>query len=213
MTYVGKILPSLLNGTKVTLWLFIITLILSIPLGVILSWGLRSHFKPLQWLLHGYVWLMRGTPLLLQLIFIFYGLPTIGVVFERFTAAVVAFTLNYAAYFAEIFRGGLQAVSQDQREAAAVLGLSRWQAFRFIVWPQVIKIVLPSIGNEVINLIKDSSLVYVLGIGDLLRAGNVATARDVTLIPLVLVGIIYLIMTAVLTFIQTKIEQRHSYYE
>ncbi|NUF25075.1 amino acid ABC transporter permease [Bombilactobacillus mellis] len=213
MTYVGKILPSLLNGTKVTLWLFIITLILSIPLGVILSWGLRSHFKPLQWLLHGYVWLMRGTPLLLQLIFIFYGLPTIGVVFERFTAAVVAFTLNYAAYFAEIFRGGLQAVSQDQREAAAVLGLSRWQAFRFIVWPQVIKIVLPSIGNEVINLIKDSSLVYVLGIGDLLRAGNVATARDVTLIPLVLVGIIYLIMTAVLTFIQTKIEQRYSYYE
>ncbi|KJY48637.1 Ectoine/hydroxyectoine ABC transporter, permease EhuD [Bombilactobacillus mellis] len=213
MTYVGKILPSLLNGTKVTLWLFIITLILSIPLGVILSWGLRSHFKPLQWLLHGYVWLMRGTPLLLQLIFIFYGLPTIGVVFERFTAAVVAFTLNYAAYFAEIFRGGLQAVSQDQREAAAVLGLSRWQAFRFIVWPQVMKIVLPSIGNEVINLIKDSSLVYVLGIGDLLRAGNVATARDVTLIPLVLVGIIYLIMTAVLTFIQTKIEQRYSYYE
>ncbi|MGL5884971.1 MAG: amino acid ABC transporter permease [Bombilactobacillus sp.] len=213
MTYVGKILPSLLNGTKVTLWLFIITLILSIPLGVILSWGLRSHFKPLQWLLHGYVWLMRGTPLLLQLIFIFYGLPTIGVVFERFTAAVVAFTLNYAAYFAEIFRGGLQAVSQDQREAAAVLGLSRWQSFRFIVWPQVIKIVLPSIGNEVINLIKDSSLVYVLGIGDLLRAGNVATARDVTLIPLVLVGIIYLIMTAVLTFIQTKIEQRYSYYE
>lgn len=213
MTYVGKILPSLLNGTKVTLWLFIITLILSIPLGVILSWSLRSHFKPLQWLLHGYVWLMRGTPLLLQLIFIFYGLPTIGVVFERFTAAVVAFTLNYAAYFAEIFRGGLQAVSQDQREAAAVLGLSRWQSFRFIVWPQVIKIVLPSIGNEVINLIKDSSLVYVLGIGDLLRAGNVATARDVTLIPLVLVGIIYLIMTAVLTFIQTKIEQRYSYYE
>ena len=213
MTYVGKILPSLLNGTKVTLWLFIITLILSIPLGVILSWGLRSHFKPLQWLLHGYVWLMRGTPLLLQLIFIFYGLPTIGIVFERFTAAVVAFTFNYAAYFAEIFRGGLQAVSQDQREAAAVLGLSRWQAFRFIVWPQVIKIVLPSIGNEVINLIKDSSLVYVLGIGDLLRAGNVATARDVTLIPLVLVGIIYLIMTAVLTFIQTKIEQRYSYYE
>ena len=199
MTYVGKILPSLLNGTKVTLWLFIITLILSIPLGVILSWGLRSHFKPLQWLL--------------QLIFIFYGLPTIGVVFERFTAAVVAFTLNYAAYFAEIFRGGLQAVSQDQREAAAVLGLSKWQAFRFIVWPQVMKIVLPSIGNEVINLIKDSSLVYVLGIGDLLRAGNVATARDVTLIPLVLVGIIYLIMTAVLTFIQTKIEQRYSYYE
>ncbi|MBA1434364.1 amino acid ABC transporter permease [Bombilactobacillus bombi] len=213
MTYIGKILPSLLNGAKVTLLLFAITLILSIPLGVLLSWGLRSKVKPLKWILSCYVWLMRGTPLLLQLIFIFYGLPTIGIVFERFTAAAVAFTLNYAAYFAEIFRGGLQAVSQDQREAAAVLGLSRLQAFRFIVWPQVLKIVLPSIGNEVINLIKDSSLVYVLGIGDLLRAGNVATARDVTLLPLLLVGIIYLAMTAILTYIQTKIEQRFSYYE
>lgn len=213
MTYLGRIFPSLIGGTKITLLLFVITLILSIPLGIILSWGLRSHFKLLRWLLSGYVWLMRGTPLLLQLIFIFYGLPTIGIVFERFTAAIVAFTLNYAAYFAEIFRGGLQAVSQSQREAAVVLGLSKLQSFRFIVWPQVLKIVLPSIGNEVINLVKDSSLVYVLGIGDLLRAGNVATARDVTLLPLLMVGIIYLIMTAVLTYIQSKIERRFSYYE
>lgn len=213
MTYLGRIFPSLIGGAKITLLLFVITLILSIPLGIILSWGLRSHFKLLRWLLSGYVWLMRGTPLLLQLIFIFYGLPTIGVVFERFTAAIVAFTLNYAAYFAEIFRGGLQAVSQSQREAAVVLGLSKLQSFRFIVWPQVLKIVLPSIGNEVINLVKDSSLVYVLGIGDLLRAGNVATARDVTLLPLLMVGIIYLIMTAVLTYIQSKIERRFSYYE
>ncbi|MCO6542771.1 MAG: amino acid ABC transporter permease [Lactobacillus sp.] len=213
MTYLGRIFPSLIGGAKITLLLFVITLILSIPLGIILSWGLRSHFKLLRWLLSGYVWLMRGTPLLLQLIFIFYGLPTIGVVFERFTAAIVAFTLNYAAYFAEIFRGGLQAVSQSQREAAVVLGLNKLQSFRFIVWPQVLKIVLPSIGNEVINLVKDSSLVYVLGIGDLLRAGNVATARDVTLLPLLMVGIIYLIMTAVLTYIQSKIERRFSYYE
>ncbi|RHW46871.1 amino acid ABC transporter permease [Bombilactobacillus bombi] len=213
MTYLGRIFLSLIGGAKITLLLFVITLILSIPLGIILSWGLRSHFKLLRWLLSGYVWLMRGTPLLLQLIFIFYGLPTIGVVFERFTAAIVAFTLNYAAYFAEIFRGGLQAVSQSQREAAVVLGLSKLQSFRFIVWPQVLKIVLPSIGNEVINLVKDSSLVYVLGIGDLLRAGNVATARDVTLLPLLMVGIIYLIMTAVLTYIQSKIERRFSYYE
>ncbi|AXX64658.1 amino acid ABC transporter permease [Bombilactobacillus bombi] len=213
MTYLGRIFPSLIGGAKITLLLFVITLVLSIPLGIILSWGLRSHFKLLRWLLSGYVWLMRGTPLLLQLIFIFYGLPTIGVVFERFTAAIVAFTLNYAAYFAEIFRGGLQAVSQSQREAAVVLGLNKLQSFRFIVWPQVLKIVLPSIGNEVINLVKDSSLVYVLGIGDLLRAGNVATARDVTLLPLLMVGIIYLIMTAVLTYIQSKIERRFSYYE
>lgn len=213
MKYIIQILPSLLNGTRITILLFAITLVLSIPLGILFALGLRSKFKPLVILLDLYVWLMRGTPLLLQLIFVFYGLPIIGIVFERFTAAVVAFVFNYAAYFAEIFRGGLQAVSHEQREAAALLGLSRGQTLRFIVLPQVIKIVLPSISNEVINLIKDSSLVYVLGIGDLLRAGNVATARDVTLVPLLMVGLIYLILIAGLTYLQKVIERRFSYYE
>ena len=213
MKYIIQILPSLLNGTRITILLFAITLVLSIPLGILFALGLRSKFKPLAILLDLYVWLMRGTPLLLQLIFVFYGLPIIGIVFERFTAAVVAFVFNYAAYFAEIFRGGLQAFSHEQREAAALLGLSRGQTLRFIVLPQVIKIVLPSISNEVINLIKDSSLVYVLGIGDLLRAGNVATARDVTLVPLLMVGLIYLILIAGLTYLQKVIERRFSYYE
>lgn len=213
MKYISSIMPSLMSGAKVTIGLFLITLVLSIPLGMLISVGLRSKFKPLQWILNIYVWLMRGTPLLLQLIFVFYGLPIIGIVFERFPAAIFAFTINYAAYFAEIFRGGLQSVSRDQREAAELLGLNKWQTFKFIVLPQVLKIVLPSIGNEVINLVKDSSLVYVLGIGDLLRAGNVATARDVTLTPLIMVGLIYLLMTAVLTYLQKKIEQRFSYYE
>ncbi|NVY95666.1 amino acid ABC transporter permease [Lactobacillus sp. DCY120] len=213
MKYVSEILPSLLSGTKITLLLFVITLVVSVPLGILFASGLRSRFKVVRAVLSFYVWLMRGTPLLLQLIFVFYGLPIVGLVFERFTAASIAFILNYAAYFAEIFRGGLQAVSQNQREAATLLGFNRWQTFRFIVLPQVLKIVLPSIGNEIINLVKDSSLVYVIGIGDLLRAGNVATARDVTLLPLVLVGVIYLIMTGVLTYIQNKIERRFSYYE
>ncbi|UQS82696.1 amino acid ABC transporter permease [Bombilactobacillus folatiphilus] len=213
MNYISEILPSLLSGTKVTIELFVLTLVISVPLGILVSVGLRSRFSIVRLILEAYVWLMRGTPLLLQLIFIFYGLPTIGIVFERMTAAIVAFVLNYAAYFAEIFRGGLQAISQEQREAAALLGLTKLQAFRFIILPQVIKIVLPSMGNEVINLIKDSSLVYVLGIGDLLRAGNVATARDVTLAPLILVGIFYLIMTGCLTLLQNWIERRFSYYE
>ncbi|UQS83821.1 amino acid ABC transporter permease [Bombilactobacillus thymidiniphilus] len=213
MKYISEIMPSLLSGTKVTVELFVITLLLAIPIGILLALGLRSRFRLLKIILEAYVWLMRGTPLLLQLIFIFYGLPTIGIVFERFVAAVIAFVLNYAAYFAEIFRGGLQSVSQEQSEAAALLGLSKQQAFRFVIMPQVVKIVLPSMGNEVINLVKDSSLVYVLGIGDLLRAGNVATARDVTLVPLVLVGIIYLLLTGILTYIQNKIERGFSYYE
>ncbi len=141
-----------------------------------------------------------------------YGLPIIGIVFDRFSAALVAFILNYAAYFAEIFRGGFGAIDEGQFEASTVLNMTRWQALRFVVIPQVVKIVLPSIGNEVINLVKDSSLVYVIGLGDLLRAGNIASARDVTLLPLVLVGVIYLLLTLILTFLQKRIEAAFSYY-
>ena len=182
------------------------------PLGVLVSLGEMSNIKPLKWLVEFYVWIMRGTPLLLQLIFVFYGLPIIGIVFPRYEAALFAFVLNYAAYFAEIFRGGLQSISEGQFEAAQVLRLSRFQTMTHIIIPQVIKIVLPSIGNEVINLIKDSSLVYVIGLGDLLRAGNVAMARDVTLVPLVLVGVIYLFLISLCAFVQKKIEKYFSYY-
>lgn len=209
--YVSEILPSLFQGAGLTLQLFFWTLIGSLPLGLIVSLGLNSKIKPIKWVLDIYVWLMRGTPLLLQLIFVFYGLPLIGVVFERYDAAIFAFILNYGAYFAEIFRGGLQSIDQGQYEGAKVLRLSYWQTIRKIVIPQVFRIVLPSVGNEVINLVKDSSLVYVIGLGDLLRAGNIATSRDVSLVPLLLVGVIYLLMIAVLTYILRKAEQRYSY--
>ena len=114
LNYVSQILPSLIQGAGLTLQIFFWTLIISIPLGIIVSLGLTSKVKPLKWVLEIYVWLMRGTPLLLQLIFVFYGLPIIGVVFQRYDAALVAFILNYAAYFAEIFRGGFQSVSVGQ---------------------------------------------------------------------------------------------------
>lgn len=213
LQYVFQILPSLFQGAWMTLELFFLTLIGALPLGIIFSLGLVSKIKPLKWLLELYVWLMRGTPLLLQLIFVFYGLPIVGIVFQRFDAALIAFILNYAAYFAEIFRGGLQSIDEGQYEGARVLGLSYWQTIRKIVIPQVVKIVIPSIGNEVVNLVKDSSLVYVIGLGDLLRAGNVATSRDVTLVPLLLVGIIYLLMVGICTYILHKVEQRYSYYK
>ncbi len=205
-------MPALLAGTWMTLKVFFWTLVLAMPLGVLVSLGEMSNIKPLKWLVEFYVWIMRGTPLLLQLIFVFYGLPIIGIVFPRYEAALFAFVLNYAAYFAEIFRGGLQSISEGQFEAAQVLRLSRFQTMTHIIIPQVIKIVLPSIGNEVINLIKDSSLVYVIGLGDLLRAGNVAMARDVTLVPLVLVGVIYLFLISLCAFVQKKIEKYFSYY-
>lgn len=211
--YIEQILPALLSGTKMTLSIFFWTLIVSIPLGALVGMGLISKFKPLVWLLNLYVWLMRGTPLLLQLIFVFYGSPILGIIFERYDAAIFAFILNYTAYFGEIFRGGFQSVPRGQFESARVLRLSYGQTIRKIIIPQVFKIVLPSIGNEVINLVKDSSLVYVIGLGDLLRAGNVATARDVTLIPLILVGIIYLALTAVCTIVLKIIEKRSNVWQ
>lgn len=212
MEYVMQIMPALLAGTWMTLKIFFWTLLLALPLGVLVALGEMSKIKPLKWLVEFYVWIMRGTPLLLQLIFVFYGLPILHIVFPRYQAALFAFVLNYAAYFAEIFRGGLQSINEGQFEAAQVLRLSRFQTMIHIVIPQVIKIVLPSIGNEVINLIKDSSLVYVIGLGDLLRAGNVAMARDVTLVPLLLVGAIYLLLISVCAFLQKKIEKHYSYY-
>ena len=213
MNYVLEVLPSLLDGAKMTLQIFCWTLIGSLPLGLIVGLALISRFRLLKAILRFYVWLMRGTPLLLQLIFVFYGLPLVGLTLGRFDAALFAFILNYTAYFAEIFRGGLQSIDKGQYESAKVLRLTYWQTIRKIETPQVVKIVLPSIGNEVINLVKDSSLVYVIGIGDLLRAGNVATSRDVTLVPLVMVGVVYLVMTAVLTFILRKLEQYYSYWK
>ena len=213
MQYISEILPSLFQGAALTLQIFFWTLVGSLPLGILVSLGLTSKIKPLKGILEIYVWLMRGTPLLLQLIFVFYGLPIIGIVFERYDAALVAFILNYAAYFAEIFRGGFQSVDQGQFEAARVLRLSYWQTLRKIIIPQVIKIVIPSIGNEVINLVKDSSLVYVIGLGDLLRAGNVATSRDVTLVPLMLVGLIYLILVGICTLILRQVEKCYAYFK
>lgn len=213
MDYILEILPSLFSGAGMTLKVFFFTLLGSIPLGIIVAFGLQVPFKPLNFLLNIYIWLMRGTPLLLQMIFIFFGLPAIGIVFERFDAVMIAFILNYGAYFAEIFRGGIQSIPKGQIESAKVLGLSPFQTAYKITLPQVIKIILPSIGNEVINLVKDSSLVYVLGLGDLLRAGKIATNRDVTLVPLVLVGFFYLFFTAVLTFIMKFTEKKFDYYK
>ena len=207
MNYILSIMPSLFAGAKMTLILFFWTLITAIPLGIIVSLGLLSYFKPLRLVLKFYIWIMRGTPLLLQLIFIFYGLPIVGIIFQRYDAALFAFILNYTAYFAEIFRGGFQSIPIGQYESARVLRLNYWQTLTHIIIPQVSKIVIPSIGNEVINLVKDTSLVYVIGLGELLRAGNVATARDVTLIPLMIVGIIYLLMTGIASFLLKKIER------
>ncbi|NLW23255.1 MAG: amino acid ABC transporter permease [Tissierellia bacterium] len=212
-TYTLTLLPSMMKGLLTTLGVFFITLILSIPLGIIVSLGRLSKFKLLSKMVEFYIWVMRGTPLMLQIVFIFFGLPIVGITFDRFTAVIIAFVLNYAAYFGEIFRGGIESIDRGQYEAAKVLGLTPYKTFRRIILPQVFKMVIPSVGNEVITLVKDTSLTYIVGIGELLRAGRIASNRDVSLIPLALVGIIYLFLTAIVTGVFNKVEERYSYYE
>lgn len=210
-----KILPAFWEGTKVTLSLFFLTLIFSLPLGFLISFLLRVRVKFIQYIIHFYIWVIRGTPLLLQLFFIFFGLPLIwkSFVLGRFEAALLAFIINYTAYFAEIFRGGIQTLSKGQLEAAKVLGLSKFQTIRKIIIPQVFKIVLPSIGNETITLIKDTSLIYVVGLSDLLRVGKIALQREVSIMPLIVVALIYLILTGVVTLILKYLEKRTNYYQ
>ncbi|MEZ7615722.1 amino acid ABC transporter permease [Streptococcus sp. 27098_8_73] len=213
MNYILEILPSLLSGAATTLQVFALVLVFSIPLGIMLAFSMQIRLKPLQWLLNLYIWIMRGTPLLLQLIFIYYVLPSIGIRLDRIPAAIIAFTLNYAAYFAEIFRGGISSIPTGQYEAAKVLKFTPVQTIRLIILPQVVKIVLPSVFNEVMTLVKDTSLVYALGISDLILASRTAANRDASLAPMFVAGLIYLLLIGQATLIAKQVEKKFSYYK
>lgn len=207
------IIPQLLGGLKITLSVFLLTLLISIPLGMMVAIGRIKGNKLTKIIIDFYILVMRGTPLLLQIIFIFFGLPLVGIRFGRFSAAIVAFVLNYGAYFAEIFRGGIESVDEGQFEACEMLGLSEWDVYIKVALPQAIKNVIPPIGNEVISLVKDTALVYILGLQDILMVGKIATNRDASLVPLLLVGLMYLLIIVVLTFMFKKIEKKYSYYK
>ena len=208
MDLIQTILPSLLDGLKMTLTLFFIIGISSIPLGFLIAVIRVYGPKWLGFLIQIYVFIMRGTPLLLQLMFVFFGLPLIGITLDRFSAAILAYMINYAAYYAEIFRGGITAVPKGQFEAISVLGIGKVRGFFKIIIPQVTKIVLPSVGNEVIALVKDTSLVYVIGLGELLRAGQIAANTYASLVPFLAVGVVYLSVTAVITVLLNKLESK-----
>lgn len=213
MNYISGLVFSMLQGATVTLEVFALTLVCSIILGIVIALCRLSKIRLLSTITQLYILIMRGTPLLLQLIFVFFGLPIIGITLNRFAAAAITFVLNYGAYFGEIFRGGIQSIDKGQYEAAEVLGLTQGKTFLRIILPQAIKRTLPAVANEVITLIKDTSLVYVVGIGELLRAGKIASNRDASLIPLVVVAIIYLIFTGVLTRGFKLLEKKFSYYQ
>jgi len=216
MDYLLQILGPLLDGTAVTLQVFLLTLVLAVPVGLALALVRVSHFRTAAGLVGGYIWLMRGTPLMLQMLFIYFALPfvpVIGIRLPDFPAAIVAFTLNYAAYFAEIFRSGIQSVGRGQYEAARVLGMSYGQTMRRIILPQVVKRILPPMSNETITLVKDTSLIYVLAMNDLLRAARGIVQRDFTTMPFAVAAAFYLIMTLVLTWGFMRLEKRYAVYE
>jgi len=216
MDYFFNILPALLEGSAVTVQVFLITLALAVPLGLALALLRISRFGLLSGLVNGYIWLMRGTPLMLQMLFIYFALPfipVIGVRLPDFPSAIVAFVLNYAAYFAEIFRAGIQSIGKGQYEGAQVLGMTYAQTMRRIVLPQVIKRILPPMSNETITLVKDTSLIYVLAMNDLLRAARGMLQRDFTTMPFAVAAGFYLLMTLVLTYGFQRLEKKYAVYD
>lgn len=204
----------MIDGVKIVLELFFFTTIFSIPLGIGIAFIRISKNKVARSITSLYIWIMRGSPLLLQMMFLYYGLPLLSdkLVFDRMPIAIIAFSINYAAYYAEIFRSGLESIDKGQFEAAQVLGFDKLTMYKRIILPQVIKRVLPPISNEFITLVKDTSLVYILGLNDLLRIATAASNREASLMPFVYAAVIYLVMTAILTKLLSIVEKKYSYY-
>lgn len=213
--YMLTISGYLLEGTKVTLLVFSLTLIFSLPLGLLGALLKKTGIKILTWILDMYTWVIRGTPLLLQLFFVVYGLP---ILFGRFflidemAGAIITFIINYTAYFIEIFRGGMNAIHKSQYEAAKSLSLSPMQSFVYVIFPQTLKKTLPSITNETITLIKDTALVSAVAISDLLRNTKEVVVRDFRVDAYLVAALIYLVLTYVIVFVFKKIEKKHAHY-
>ena len=207
------LLSQMLEGTLMSLRIFFSTLLFSLPLGLLVALGRMSKNPIINLPVRFYILVMRGTPLMLQLLFIFYGLkPIFGIQLDRVISAQVAFALNYAAYFAEIFRGGIEGIPQGQHEAAKVLGFTKKQTFFRIVLPQVVKRIIPPMGNELITLVKDTSLAQAIGVVELLRITENWVSSAVDMTPFLIAGIFYLVMNGIVTRCFTVAEKRLSYY-
>ena len=195
----------MLETSQTTLLLFFSTLIFSLPLGLLMAFGRMSRIRPVSWLMKMYLLVMRGTPLMLQLIFFMYG---IDLPFSRLQVAIIAFSLNYAAYFAEIYRGGIESIPIGQHEAANVLGFSKSQTYFRIILPQVIKKILPPMGNEFMTLVKDTSLAQIIGVMEISALANKMQAYYVTILPVIIAGVFYLVMNSVVSSCFSLAEKR-----
>ena len=230
-----RLIGFMAQGAITSLEVFFLTLLFSLPLALPVAFGRMSKNRPIRGIINFYLLIMRGTPLILQLIFIYFAPKYLymflqsslsGIIvspgfwnvirtilsYNRFTATIIAFTLNYAAYFAEIYRGGIESISQGQYEAAKVLGFTRSQTFGRIILPQVAKRILPATGNEVITLVKDTALAQVIGVAELFHAAQNAAAREFSTTPIFMAGLFYLVMNWVVTLAFAHFEKRLSYY-
>ena len=213
---IGEIVEQLSEGIVATLLIFVLTLVFSMPLGLLLTMIRMSSWKILQWLARIYISIMRGTPLMLQLLVVFFGpyylfrvsLPNS----YRFYAVIIGFSLNYAAYFAEIYRSGIQSIPQGQREAAQVLGYNRRQTFFKIIFPQMVKRVMPPVTNEVITLVKDTSLAFALAYTEMFTLAKQIAAAKTSILPLFVAGIFYYVFNFLVAFVMEAIEKKLEYY-
>ena len=232
MVTIAEVFRSLFEGFVVSIEIFALTLLFAIPLGLVISFGSMSKFKPLKYVVKFFIWVIRGTPLMLQLIVIFYGPGLIAnwaantgsanpiimwlaswTVMERFSAVIISFVINYACKFSEIFRGGIESIPKGQYEAGQVLGMTKTQVFFKIVLLQVVKNIIPPMSNEIITLVKDTSLARVISVYELIWAGQTFIKSDGLLWPLMTTAIFYLAFSGLLTFVFGKIEKKLDYYK
>lgn len=209
-----SISSKLLDGTAVALQIFFITTLASVPLGILVSLGRMSKIKIISVPIRIYQLIIRGTPLILQLLFFAFAPYYIfGINLDRFTACLIAFIVNYTAYYAEIFRSGISSIPKGQYEACKVLGYTKFQTFTQIILPQVIKVIMPTLGSESMTLIKDTALAYTVGVTELYRVASTIQSATFDITPLIVAGIFYLIMNAIVEFIFRKAENKLDYYK
>ncbi|MCF2683827.1 amino acid ABC transporter permease [Faecalicatena contorta] len=212
----GTLIRELCGGMLVSLEIFVLTLVFSLPLGLLVAFGRMSKISPIRWLAKIYISIMRGTPLMLQLMVVYFGpYYILGIRISsgyRMTAVLIGFAINYAAYFAEIYRGGIEAIPVGQYEAAKVLGYSKTQTFFRIIFPQVIKHILPPVTNEVITLVKDTSLAFVLAVTEMFTMAKQIAAAQTSMVPYIAAGIFYYVLNLVVAIAMETLEKKLDYY-
>lgn len=206
----------ILNGIGTTVKLALGTALLSIPMGALAAVGKVSGGRALKTVLSFYTWLFRGTPLLLQVFFVYYGLPILSsklTISSGFNAALITFVLNYAAYFTEIFRGGIESIDKGQYEASKAMGFGYWQTMVYIIFPQTVRRVIPTTSSEMVNLVKDTALVAAIGLGDLLRSSREIVTKEFIISPFVIAAVVYLMLNSVIMYTFKRIEEKAKIYE